>query len=158
MNRFAIALSLTSLAMAACGGDDHDDADAADVEACEHLAEGPYEDVFAAADADAPPAVSNDHTAYAILLPDGAPGYVSFAAAEATDYIFFFNQDVDLALTTADGDPLPIEASTTSSAACTTIKGRHVVELPVGTAVLELGPVTGELNLVIEEAAGHAHE
>lgn len=150
---FAIALSLI-----ACGGDDHDDTDAADVEACEHLAEGPYEDVFAAADADAPPAVSNDHTAYAILLPDGAPGYVSFAAAEATDYIFFFNQDVDLALTTADGDPLPIEASTTSSAACTTIKGRHVVELPVGTAVLELGPVTGELNLVIEEAAGHAHE
>ena len=141
----------------ACGGDG-DQGDDIDVEGCEHLAEGPYEDVLAAADAADAPAVSNDHTAYTITLPDGAPGYVSFAAAEATDYVFFFDQDVDLALATAGGDPLPLEVSATSSATCTTIKGRHVVELPVGTAVLQLGPNAAAFNLVIEEAAGHVHE
>jgi hypothetical protein len=142
---------------AACGGEDEPDVDA---EGCEHLQEGPYAEVSASATRNGtapPPAVAADHRAYTVTLPLAAIGYVSFAAAEATDYIVFLDLPAAFAVLDATGARVTLEASATSSPACAAIRGKHTFALPVGTAYFELGPNMGMLNLVIEEAAGHEH-
>lgn len=140
---------------AACGEDEHD-ADP-DAEGCEHLQDGPYADVTATATRNGtvpPPAVAADHKAYTVTLPLAAIGYVSFAAAEATDYVVFLDLPAAFAVLDATGAQVAIEASETGSPACEAIRGKHTFALPVGTVYFALGPNMGMLNLVVEEAAG----
>ena len=139
--------------IAACGEDEP----GADVEGCEHLQEGPYTTVTATAARDGTaPAVAASHMAYTTTLPAGAVGYVSFAAAEAADYVVFLDQPVPFTVFDASGAMRAIEASETSSPACAEIRGKHTFELPVGTAYFGLGPSTGTpVNLVVEESTGH---
>ena len=161
--RKMLLLSLSILAAAglsACS-DDEDEVDAADVEACEHLQEGPAAPLTAvpAADDPAAPAVSNDHRRYDITLVDvagGQGGSVRFAVSEATDYVLFTSAAVPLSVV-GPGGPVDIEESTPSFLRCTQVRGRHVVPLAVGTHVLTFGPAPGTptVSLVIEEAAGH---
>ena len=155
MKKLLSVCLLSSALLAGCG-----EPDEADVEGCEHLQEGPSAAVSASASG--APAVSNDHKRYDITLPAGSGGNVgsvSFAAPEATDYVFFLGSNVTLKVTNASGQTVSFEESATSSAQCTNIKGRYVAPLEVGTYTLTFGPSTSvnSVSLVIEES-GHEHE
>lgn len=134
-----------------------------DAEACEHLAEGPVVETTAAATEDAAPDVSAAHTAHAITFVDFAGqngGYVALQAAEAGELVLFLDADVPVAVRRAGGGDVPIEAScdpAACSGACSTIVGRHVVDVEVGTYVLELGPTTEPSVQLAHEAVG-AHD
>lgn len=157
MKKLLSACLLASALLAGCGGEKNE----ADVEGCEHLQEGPAAAVTATASASGAPAVSNDHKRYDITLPAGSGGNVgsvSFAAAEASDYVFFLGSNVTLKVTSAAGETVTFEESATSSTACTAIKGRYVAPLQVGTYTLTFGPTSeSSVSLVIEETA-HEHE
>lgn len=158
MKKLLSACLLSSALLAGCGGEKNE----ADVEGCEHLQEGPSAAVTATAAASGAPAVSNDHKRYDITLPAGTggnnTGSVSFAAGEASDYVFFLGADVPLKITNASGAAVAFEESATTSSACTQIKGRHVAPLQVGTYTLTFGPTTqSSVSLVIEET-DHEHE
>ncbi|MFP2924659.1 hypothetical protein ACLESO_05465 [Pyxidicoccus sp. 3LG] len=161
MNKKLLAALLMSTALLATAcGDDEEGEENVDVEGCEHLQEGPATPVTATLTG-TPPSVSNDHRRYDITLVDGTggkTGSVSFAAAEATDYVIFTGADVALTVKNASGATVEIEESTKSSTQCTDIKGRHVVPMGVGTHTLTFGPTTAaSVSVVIEEAA-HDHE
>jgi hypothetical protein len=156
MRTMILPTMLLGAMAAACGHGDPDP----DAEACEHLERGPYAVVTATATRSGtvpPPAVAADHRAYTVTLPTAALGYVSFAAAEATDYTVYLDLPAPFAVLDAAGAQVAIEASATSSPACAAIRAKHTFALPVGTAYFELGPNMGMLNLVVEEAAGHEH-
>jgi hypothetical protein len=146
------AVLLSTALLAACGG-----GEAADVEACEHLKEGPASSVTASATTNGAPAVSNDHRRYDVALVDitgGKGGTVTFAAAEAVDYILFTSADVPVAIKDANGMTVAAEASAKNSSECTEVKGRHTVPMKVGTHTLTFGPTTEtSISVVIEEAA-----
>lgn len=135
----------------ACGGGEPTEENP-DLEACEHLEEGPFEEVAAGASADdTAPAIADDHTSYTVTLP----GFVQFAADEAGDFVFYLDADVDVALTDSSGGAVAAEESATSSEACGTIQGKHTYDLEVGTYFVELSG-TGTVNVVVEHG-GHEH-
>jgi hypothetical protein len=89
-------------------------------------------------------------------ITGGNGGFVSFASAEAVHYAFFLDAPVAFAVQDGSGATVPIEESATSSPECSDIRGRHVVDLGVGTFFLSLGPATeSEVSIVIEESGGH---
>ena len=151
---FSVCLLSTAL-LAGCGT-----VNEADMEACEHLKEGPSSIVTATATASGAPAVDNDHRRYDISLVDvtgGKGGFVSFGVEEAADYILFTGADVPVVVRNAAGDTVAFEASVKSSTECTDVKGRHTVPLAVGKYTLSFGPtMQGVVSLVIEEMA-HEH-
>jgi hypothetical protein len=157
----AIFLSATLTMLAACG--DEEPVEDVDVEGCEHLQEGPEVAVTATDGLDeSTPAVSDEHMRYDITLVPvvgGNGGFVTFAAAEATDHVFFLDADVALGLDDGTGAGVTIEESASSSPECDEIRGRHVAELRVGTVYVELGPTTEtEVSLVIEAMHDHDEE
>ncbi|WP_375766022.1 hypothetical protein NR798_30535 [Archangium gephyra] len=158
MKKLLSVCLLSSALLAGCGGEKNE----ADVEGCEHLQEGPGAAVSASASATGTlPAVSNDHKRYDISLPagnGGNVGSVSFAAAEASDYVFFLGSNVTLKVTNSSGETVSFEESATSSTECTNVKGRYVAPLQVGSYTLTFGPTSeSSVSLVIEETA-HADE
>lgn len=162
MNKKLLAALLMSTALLAAGcGDDEEGEESADVEGCEHLQEGPSTAVTATLTG-TPPAVDDDHRRYDITLVDGTggkTGSVSFAAAEATDYIIFTSADVALTVTNSSGAEVEIEESAKSSSECTEVKGRHVVPMSVGTYRLTFGPTTAaSVNIVIEHEVHEGDE
>jgi hypothetical protein len=158
MKKLLSACLLSSALLAGCGGEKNE----TDVEGCEHLQEGPSAAVNASASATGTlPAVSNDHKRYDITLPAGSGGNVgsvSFAAADATDYVFFLGSGVTLKVTNASGEAVTFEESAAKSDECTQVKGRYVAPLQVGSYTLTFGPTSdSSVSLVIEETA-HADE
>lgn len=159
MSRFTSALAalvVSSSLLTACGG-----AEGGDAEACEHLEEGPSVAVTTTPTAEAAPAISDDHQRYDLTLVEvagGKGGNVTYASAEAGDYVLFLDADVPLAVRDANGGTIQIEESTASSATCEVIKGRHVVELGVGTFTFEFGPTEATQVGVVLEHVAHAHE
>ena len=164
MTKKLLAAFLLSTALVSAGcGDDHSDEEGVDAEACEHLQEGPATAVMAnMATNNPPPEIRADHRRYDITLadgPDGKQGAVSFAVSEAADYVIYTNADVPLSITTASGEAVEIEESTSSSTGCTDIKGRHVVPLTVGTHLLTFGPTSAAtVSVIVEESHDHGHE
>jgi hypothetical protein len=152
------AVLLSSALFLACGEEE-----TADSEGCEHLQEGPSASINASASGTDAPAVSNDHRRYDIALADvtgGKGGSVSFASAEAMDYVLFTSVDVPVIVKDSGGMTVIPKESVKSSIVCTEIKGRHTVPLSVGTYTLTFGPTPlTSVSLVIEEATGKsAHE
>jgi len=147
-------LPLLALAMTACPGPAKE---TPDDEGCEHLQNGPAMAVTATSAAAGAPSVSDDHKRYDVTLPSGAAGYASFAPSKAGDYIFFLDQAVPFAVQNAAGAAVAIESSSLTGAKCTEVKGRHVLELAVGTYRLVFGPSSSvsKVGLVIEEDAAH---
>lgn len=160
MKKFLAACLLSTALLVGCSGEE----ESADAEGCEHLQNGPGAAVTATPSASGAPAVSNDHKRYDIALVDVSGqkgGSVTFAASEATDYVFFLGADVPFSVANANGQAVAIEESAKSSSECTDIKGRHVVPLAVGTYTLSFGPTSAtSVSVVVEEAAhedGHEH-
>jgi hypothetical protein len=143
----------------ACGGDDDAEHEEPDAEGCEHLTEGPYQEVSVSAARDAAaPWVAANHQSYTIALLQGAPGYVTYDSTLEGDAYLFLDQSVGVKVFTSDGTEVALESSATSSEACAAIKGRHVVEVGVGVHYIELtaGDGLASVNLVIE-ASDHGH-
>ena len=149
-----------ALLVAACGGDDEEEG-SVDVEGCEHLQEGPEVAITATADQNGAPALADDHMRYDVALIDvagGKGGVVAFAADQASDFVFFLGAGVPVAITDSAMAEVDIEESATSSPECDDIKGRHLVELAVGTYYLELGPTTEtSVSIVVEPVAHEPH-
>lgn len=157
--RASFVIPVFLLAVTACGDEATDggqtpDLDAADGEGCEHLQEGPGVAITATATASGAPSVDEDHRRYDTALVDvtgGKGGVVDFGASAAGLHVIFLSADVPLFINDATGAPVAIEDSATSSTACADIKGKHVVDLGVGTYHLILGPTTEtEVSIVVE--------
>ena len=155
MKRFAL---LALFALPACGEEDahaHESGEDLVTEACEHGADGPFEDVTAGADPTGAPSIAFEHTGVRITLSEAAR-VVKFEAAEATDYTFFFSKNVPVVFTDSAGATLPIEA-TEAVDACAEIAVQHTIELPVGTVFLTFGASPEALITAVVEEAGAAH-
>lgn len=136
--------------LAACGSDSSPDP--VEVEACAHLATGPFQDVIAGPDpvTDLAIEIDDDDVAYRVELGT-AGGYVFFGAGADAEYLFALDTDVAIAFTTQAGAPVePIE-SRTSSDACDDIRAVHLVALDVGTYFLELSPDAATATIVVEQ-------
>lgn len=134
----------------------------ADVEACEHMNDGPSVAVTATLDAHAAPDVSEGHKRYDLTLvaQNGQyEGKVQYNSEEEADYVLFFNQDVKLEIRNGQDELVEPEESSSSSAACGSIKARYVVHMGVGPHTLHLGPTAAStVSLVIEETAHEEHD
>lgn len=150
---------LLSLALFACDdGDDghhhHHGGESLADEACEHTAEGPFQDVTATAEASGAPSVTFAHTGVRIALVDvagGKGGVVEYNAGAAGDHAFFLSADVPVAFQTADGAALTVETSEAVDA-CSAVAVQHIVELEVGTVRLTFGPTDAETVTLVTEA------
>jgi hypothetical protein len=159
-----LALFLSALALfgAGCGEDDepekHEDPD---MEACEHMKEGPPAVVTAAAAfSTTAPAVNNDHKRYDLTLADGVggkSGFVTFAVAAAGEYILYTSAAVKVAVKSAAMVEVAAESTTSSVAGCAEVKGRHVYDLTVGTYVIGVGPEASDKVSLVLEAHHHTH-
>lgn len=153
--KLLIAAVAGSLLFTACGAGEPDP----DAEFCEHLQEGPASAVTAATMS--PPAIAADHTRYDVTLTDvtgGKGGQVTFAADEATDFIFAFNKDVPVAFKKSDGTAITPEETVKTSTGCTDIAAKYTVPLEVGTVTLDFGPTTEtQVGIVVEEGAHEVH-
>ena len=161
MKKLLLSASLLSslLLSSACGGDE-EETENPDVEGCEHLQEGPATPVSATATGAAAPAVDDDHRRYDITLTDvagGKGGDVTFASGEAGDYVLFLDAAVPVSVLDGAGAQVPFESSSASSAQCTEIKARHVLELGVGTYTLRFGPSPLDAVGLVVELGEHAH-
>ncbi|HYH94681.1 hypothetical protein [Hyalangium sp.] len=157
MKLFSAVLLSTAL-LVGCG-----DEETADVEGCEHLQGGPASSINATAATAGAPEVKADHRRYDITLVDvtgGKGGTVSFASAEEAHYVLFTSADVPVAIKDGSGTTVALEESVKTSSECTEIKGRHTVELAVGTYSITFGPTSAtSVSVVMEEDAGaHDHE
>lgn len=159
MNRSPIAVAL-SLVLAGCGGAP---APESDVEACEHLQQGPAVSVTAAVSADSTaPSVSEPHKRYDVALvsvPGGKGGTVTFASADEGHHVLYLSADVPVEVTDSAGTAVPFESSASSVSSCTEVKSARGVDLGVGTYRLTFGPTAApSVSLVMEFSAGeHAH-
>lgn len=135
---------------------------AADVEACEHMSEGPATLVTAALNAADAPDVSAEHQRYEIaLLPESEhfTGKIRYTSNEEAHYVWFFDQDTTLEVRDAQNTLVTIESQASASVACGGIKARYVIPLDVGLYTLQLGPTTAStVSLVVEAEGGHDDE
>lgn len=155
----AAACAATLLGAPACGDDHEEHGESTEAEACEHLADGPFQAVSAAADQSGGlESINYPHTRVDVALvpvEGGNGGWVSFAADEDGDFGVFMDADVPLAVFDAGGDPVAFEASATGSAVCDAIGAVHTVELAVGTYALQLGPTSATtVGIVVEHLEG----
>jgi hypothetical protein len=160
-----LALSLISgllLATAACGGDDaggsHDELDP-EADGCEHMIEGPNQEVTAIGDmaADAPD-TGEHHIRWNIALVDDGSGtfngYVDLVVEEAGEGIFFLDHDIPMTIWDAAGDEVPLLRADDSITACTEVDASNTYELGVGTYLLGFGPTTQPSVSVVVIPAG----
>jgi hypothetical protein len=160
-----IYITLLVAFLGACGSDDSNTntsntnnqttEETPESEACEHLAEGPFQAVTATADAMGTlENAAYEHTRVNIALADiegGKGGFTSFEADGDGDFYFFLSADLPLKILDGSGAEVAMESTTIGSDLCTEIGAIHVVELMVGTYTLEFGPTT-------ETEVGLAHE
>ncbi|MCI0572577.1 MAG: hypothetical protein L0Y66_17630 [Myxococcaceae bacterium] len=159
MKKLLLSVLLSVVSLSACAPAEEE---SVDIEGCEHLQEGPATSVAATTAATGAPAVRDDHRRYDVALADvtgGRGGSVSFAVAEAGDYVIFLGADVPLAVTDPAGAAVEAEEHAKSSTVCTDIKSRSVFPLAqVGTYTLTFGPTTAATVSVVIEHAAHAHD
>lgn len=167
---------LLSLALFACGDETNDAVHAEETpegEACEHLADGPFEAITAVENplTPDPPNAAIEHTRVDISFVDisgSTPntedgsfgGTVAFEAAEAAEYLFFLSEAVPLSVFDATaGVFIPVEEEVVGSDLCSEIAVTHTYDLEVGTYLLTFGPTdVFETGMVHEEAGGHTEE
>lgn len=124
-------------------------------EACEHTADGPFNDVTASADGAAAPDISAEHTGHRISTvdvgDDNRGGAVAFESTEETDHTFWLSAHMDLAFTDGSGNEVAIEDSVHEVAECEDVAMFHVVELPVGSYTIDIGPTQEETVTIVWE-------
>jgi len=143
-----------------CGSNDEQGHENPNQEACEHLEMGPMVAVTAAGASSATaPKINNDHQRYDVSLVDLAGskgGFVTFAAAEAGEFILYTSAPVQLEVKSSAGATVMAESSLPSIPECTLVKGRSVYDLTVGTYVIGIsGASADKVSFVVEES--HVH-
>ncbi len=131
----------------------------ADEEACEHLKNGPAASVTATAASSGAPAIKSDHKRYDVTFVDitgGKGGYVTYAAAEKGDYLFFFDRAAPVKFFDGSNKEVAPERSESSSTSCAEVMARHTVPLEVGTYSLSFGPTTETSVKIVVEQNAHA--
>ena len=157
--------------LASCGGETEENPDldvvdelhehSVDEGGCEHMKEGPVITVSARAEAQDLQDVARPHTRSDIALVavnDGNGGYVSFAADENGDYIFFLSNIIPFKVNDGSGLEIHIEETQEGIEHCSEVALKHTVHLKVGTYSLFFGP--SELGIVsfVFEKSNHEHE
>ncbi len=147
--------SLTLLAVAAVAvGCGESEATPEDLEACQHLSQGPAVNLNAATGYMGSPFVKNDHKRYDIALTDagGTAGWVSFAVAKDGDYRVYLNEP--LVVKAQDVNRAEVAPSSTAAAlaSCEAVKRLAVFPLKVGTNYFSFEPPgqVAKVGLVIE--------
>lgn len=156
--RLLCLFSLVATVAAGCGGDKPAEQENPNAEACEHLEMGPAVALTAAATSSASaPKLADDHKRYDVSMVDvtgGKGGHLSFAAAEAGEYIFFTSAPVTLQVKTSAMVDVAVESSTATIPECTAVKGRHVYDLQVGTHLIGIAPgAPDKVSFVVEHGA-----
>jgi hypothetical protein len=163
-------LLLTGLLATACGGhgdgdghgDGHDDA-MPEVDACEHMIEGPEQAATAVADmsADAPD-VGEHHTRFDIALVAGASGmyagHVDLVVEEAGISDLFLDADVPVNVSSASGSEVMAHHAQTNITECTEVSVGLGYQLGVGTYRVGFGPTTAQsvsVVVILEEEGEH---
>jgi hypothetical protein len=139
----ALAGLWLSLAIAGCS----DDEEELDVEACEHLQEGPAVSTVSGG------LVSDDHRRYDLTLAPGAnpSAVVTFAATRDDDYFVFLSKDVPLTVRRAAGSGIDRRDFVDESDECTEIGARSEYHLDVGSYELVFGSTAEpSVSIVIE--------
>ena len=167
--------ALFPLTLLACA-DESDPAPAEETpeaEACEHLAEGPFEAITAVESPmiPDPPNAAVEHTRVDISFVDisaSTPnaeggdfgGTVAFEATEAAEFLFFFSDAVPLSVFDATaGVFIPLEEEVLGSDLCSELAATHTYDLEVGTYLLTFEPTKlTKVKMVHEEAGKHADE
>ncbi len=134
-------------------------------EACEHMADGPFESVTATTDAASGPSIAVEHSRVDVTLVDDGngmfTGFVTFPAGEEAEFAFFLSADVPFTITDSGGTEVAAEETNGPLDACATdVLASMVYDLEVGTYTIEIGPTSEtEVGIVHEEAGGeHDHE
>jgi hypothetical protein len=153
------ALAAFLLGSLSCG-DDHAEEENPNAEACEHIAAADKAVALTAAATASPsaPEIRADHKRYdvtTVSVAGGKGGYLTFAAAEAGDYIFFTGTPVQLTVKNPAGADVAAESSSASIPECTQVKGRHVYPLQVGTHVIGITTTADEVRFVVEGSHEH---
>ena len=161
MKMHALAWTLFVCAVAACGSDDA--APTPQEDACEHMAEGPFEAVTAAADNQSTtPSIDALHTRYDITLAASGADYIGFVELvndEMAERYLFLDADVPIELSTGGGAVAP-EESFSQVADCGEVATGQLFDLDVATYQLEIGPTsqTSVSIVIVEPADGHGHD
>jgi hypothetical protein len=152
-------LLLTGVVATACGGhgdghgDGHDDA-TPEIDACEHMIEGPEQAVTAVADmaADAPD-MGEHHTRFDIALVAGADGmyagHVDLVVEEAGISDLFLAADVPVNVWNPSGSEVTAHHAQTNITECTEVSVGLGYQLGVGTYRVGFGPTTAQSVSVV---------
>ena len=128
-------------------------------DACEHLANGPIEELTAASAAsDQLPLLEAEHTRFDVSLPGDTTheGYVRFGADEAGEFWILAGSQVPLEFFQNDV-PLTPEESLAQSAECAAVGAGVVYDLGPGAYPLKIGPTSlATISLVVLHA-DHEH-
>jgi hypothetical protein len=156
MKTYALLAFGAALALGCAPPEEEPMPDALNAEACEHAADGPFNDVTASADGSAAPFVSDAHTAHRIATVEIDPegnrgGTVAFESTMATLHTFWLSAHVDLAFENSSEVEVPLASSVHEVAECDEIAMFHTVELGVGTFTIDVGPTQEESVTVLWE-------
>ncbi|MFT4704153.1 MAG: hypothetical protein ACI81R_001849 [Bradymonadia bacterium] len=160
---FTLAVAaFAALATTGCADDESAHGETPQEEACEHFEDGPFASAVASEATSDLADVTIEHTSVNVALSQTTEGpyvgNVSFAAEDATEYLFMFDADVPVMIFDRDGNEVVIEASESGQSYCDALAMIHRVDLLVGTYTLSFGPTdVAAFNMVHEEAAG-AHD
>jgi hypothetical protein len=145
--RAVVMIGLVVVACAACGGGGEN----VDKEGCMYLQAGPFTPVTAGAAMDASaPSIAAADGAYTVTLPATGAGYLSFASPDDTEYAVFTTRAVGVTAFTMTGTEISPSAIATSSSECTEIMGRYIIELPIASFNIAVGPdAGGPVDLVL---------
>jgi hypothetical protein len=150
-----------ALALAACGEGGLEEIEA---EACEHLDEGPFQPLAAAATAADAPAGNETHVSYEVSLLDlgegSFGGFVAFDPPEAGEYYVFTDKPVELSFADASGASIAIESQCTGSPCsetCAIVERRYQLDVGTERVVVAFAPGAEPETLLLFESGAHDH-
>ena len=148
----ALASLVVATSIAGCG-EDHEHGHDEDLfeEFCEHLSEGPSQDIAAALDASGTLGeLALSHTDLRLMRPVGGTGattlFAQFSAPQDGTYVFVLSEDAPLKLTSvASGADVSFATDAEGPADCAAIGVTYRGTLSAGTYVVAVGPVDASM-------------
>lgn len=131
-----------------------------DVDACEHLNDGPFIDVTPTetATVDNNAVFAAEHTAYRVDT-SGTAAFTSFSSDEAAEFYLYIDSPTATVTVWQDDAMTEVtaEESVTSSADCAQVEGRFTYDLEVANYFLQVEDNTAANVLVYLAEADHDH-
>jgi len=118
--------------------------DELNVEACEHMADGPFNEIAASADGMNLASMSAGHTTHRITTADigdgNKGGSVEFESVMEMNHTFWLNHHFDMKFIAADDSEAMLVKSVHEVTECDEVAMFHTFMLSVGTYTVEVGP------------------